>query len=80
MFKASKNHLNEVKESYWEHFVFGFTWGCQIIKIGMLSIIHAVIPSLFKRTTPEEILKIASMIKEKHPDLYEKYLNKKNND
>lgn len=48
--RESKDHLQENRMGYWEHFRFasGHGWGC--IKAGCLLIIHSIIPAFFPRT------------------------------
>jgi hypothetical protein len=48
------HHLDQVEESYLEHFRFALWAGAVFIVLGITSIIHAVLPFLFSRT-PDRI-------------------------
>lgn len=47
-------HLDQVEETYLEHFRFAFWAGCVLMVLGVISIIHAVFPFLFSRL-PDKI-------------------------
>jgi hypothetical protein len=47
-------HLEQVEETYLQHFRFAFWAGCVLFVLGIVSIIHAIFPFLFART-PDKI-------------------------
>ena len=53
-----KEHLKEAGKSYQKHFKFSFLAGFILIYAGILSIIHAFIPSLFPFTSQKIIQKL----------------------
>jgi hypothetical protein len=76
LLKESQQHLKENNESYFKHGFFALKWGFIIISLGLASILHAIFPFIFKYHAPKGILKIALMIKKKHPDLFKEFLDK----
>lgn len=68
-------HLNEVDESYLEHFSFAFSVGIIAIIAGLLSIVHALIPSFFTKSAGDAINYLSNVIEgrrkamEKKPEL-----------
>ena len=50
MIKNSKNHLNEVNETYLKHMVVNFKIGLLTMVSGFKFLIHAIIPALFKKS------------------------------
>ena len=53
MIRNSKNHLNEVNETYLNHMVVNFKIGLSTLVIGFKFIVHGIIPSLFKNSEKE---------------------------
>ena len=49
MIRNSKNHLNEVNETYLRHMFVNFKIGLSTIVTGFKFLIHGVIPALFKK-------------------------------
>lgn len=66
MFEGSKSHLEQVNKTYAEHGHFAIKWGIYLIVTGMASIVHGLIPSLFKFTAPKNVMRVANMIKERN--------------
>ena len=48
MIKNSKNHLNEVNETYLKHMLINFKIGLSTLATGFKFLIHGIIPALFK--------------------------------
>lgn len=49
-------HLSEVEETYFAHFKFAIWAGFTLIFLGLISIIHGIMPFLFSRV-PDKIFK-----------------------
>ena len=49
MIRNSKNHLNEVNETYLNHMVVNFKIGLSTLITGFKFIIHGIVPALFKK-------------------------------
>ena len=48
MIKNSKNHLDEVNETYSKHLAVNFKIGLSTLVTGFKFLIHGIIPALFK--------------------------------
>ena len=53
MIKKSKNHLDEVNETYLKHMAANFKIGLSTLVTGFKFIIHGIIPALFKKSSKE---------------------------
>ena len=53
MIKKSKNHLDEVNETYLKHMAANFKIGLSTLVTGFKFIIHGIIPALFKKSGKE---------------------------
>jgi hypothetical protein len=49
MIKDSKEHLNEINETYFEHMAVAFKIAINILLTSVISLIHGLIPGLFKK-------------------------------
>ena len=49
MIKDSKNHLDEVNETYLKHMLINFKIGLSTLPNGFKFLIHGIIPALFKK-------------------------------
>ena len=49
MIRNSKNHLNEVNETYLKHMAVNFKIGLSTLANGFKFIIHGIVPALFKK-------------------------------
>ena len=49
MIKDSKNHLDEVNETYFKHMVVNLKIGISTLITGFKFIIHGIVPALFKK-------------------------------
>ncbi len=47
-------HLEQVEETYWQHFRFAFWAGCVLFVLSITSLIHAIFPFMFSRV-PDKI-------------------------
>lgn len=80
LFQKSHEHLKEVHESYFEHALFAFKGGFRLISLGLVSFAHGVFPGIWKFKTPEGVLKIALILKHKHPRLFKKIIEQEETD
>jgi hypothetical protein len=53
MIKKSKNHLNEVNETYLNHMAVNLKIGLSTLITGFKYLIHGIIPALFKNSSKE---------------------------
>ena len=53
MIKKSKNHLDEVNETYLRHMAVNFKIGLSTLVNGLKFLIHGIIPALFKKNGKE---------------------------
>jgi hypothetical protein len=49
MIRNSKNHLNEVNETYLKHMAVNFKIGLSTLVTGFKFLIHGIVPALFKK-------------------------------
>ena len=49
MIRNSKNHLNEVNETYLKHMAVNFKIGLSTLVTGLKFLIHGIVPALFKK-------------------------------
>jgi hypothetical protein len=50
MYKKSRNHLESVGESYWEHFSFAAYIAARMFGASVAIILHALVPAVFTHT------------------------------
>ena len=62
MVKDSKEHLNEVNETYFQNMRIAFKIGFTMLVTGVFCLIHGLIPSLFKKTGSNQIAKMYEMV------------------
>ena len=62
MIKDSQDHLNEVNETYFQHMRIAFKIGFTMLVTGVFCLIHGLIPSLFKKTSSNQIAKMYEMV------------------
>jgi len=58
MFKNSKDHLKEAKESYVQHLLAASKIGLTMILGGIQAILHAIIPGILTKSASEKIKKL----------------------
>ena len=54
MIRNSKNHLNEVNETYLKHMAVNFKIGLSTLVAGFKFLIHGIVPALFKKNVKED--------------------------
>ena len=54
MIRNSKNHLNEVNETYLKHMAVNFKIGLSTLVTGFKFLIHGIVPTLFKINSKED--------------------------
>jgi hypothetical protein len=60
VFKASRDHLQEVQESYFEHLGAALVISALLAKAGVACAVHAFIPGLCTRTASRCIARVSS--------------------
>jgi len=65
MLKASRNHLDEVKETYFEHLRAALTISRLLAKAGIACTVHAILPGLCTRTASRCIAQVASNLNQR---------------
>ncbi len=58
-------HLVDTGENYFEHFLFAFTTAMWIIITGVILIIHAFFPFLFRVTASSSIKKVSEVMQKR---------------
>ena len=58
MIKDSQEHLNEVKETYFQHMAIAFKIGLTMLVTGVFCLIHGLIPCLFKKTASNQFSRL----------------------
>lgn len=80
MFNSSKQHLEESKCSYVEHFKFAIYASLLLLYAGIASLIHAFIPALFKGTAAFIVIKLYNQRLKHHPNpMYQTMKNESDN-
>jgi len=67
-------HPNSVNETYFQHFIFAFMFGINMLLGGIFCIIHAVFPFLFQKTGSHFLLKMTTTFIERMPFLEERVI------
>ena len=62
MIKKSKDHLNSVKENYFEHMVIAFNVGLKMLLGGLKALIHGIIPGVFQTDASNKIKELYEFI------------------
>ena len=62
MIKDSKEHLNEVNETYLQHMRIAFKISFTMLVTGVFCLIHGLIPGLFKKASSNQIAKMYEMV------------------
>jgi hypothetical protein len=60
VFKASRDHLNEVQETYFEHLLAALSISGLLAKAGIACAVHAIVPGLCTRTASRCIARVSS--------------------
>lgn len=61
-------HLDDVNETYWQHFKFASRIGLILIRAGMLVIIHAIYPNVFKTSGSDTIKKLHKTLEKRNDE------------
>jgi len=56
-------HLDEVGETYCEHFKCAAKFGCVLFGLSIVCMIHAIVPCIFTETTSERLTKLIEEMK-----------------
>lgn len=76
MLKASKNHLEESQIRYKEHLKFALYASFLLMYAGIVSLIHAFIPAMFKGTSAFIVIKLYQQRLVGHPNKrYQDWIN-----
>ena len=62
MIKDSRDHLNEVNETYLQHMAIAFKIGLTMLATGVFCLIPGLIPGLFKKTGSNQINKMYEIV------------------
>ena len=78
LLEESSKHLEASKETYASHFLWASYAGIKMIVVGVSSIIHGIIPSLFTGTAAKMVIDFYHQRLINHPNKeYVDYINKK---
>lgn len=61
-------HLDEVGETYWQHFAFAARIGLILFITSFLIVLHAIFPFMFKRTGSEVIKSLYDLLENRGSD------------
>ena len=62
MIKKSKDHLNSVNESYFEHMNIATNVGFKMLSGGLMALIHGIIPGIFQTNASNKIKELYEFI------------------
>ena len=62
MISSSKKHLENAKESYFEHMFFALKISINLILGGLMALIHSIVPGIFTKNASTIILNLCLMI------------------
>ena len=68
MISSSKKHLENAKESYFEHMFFALKISINLILGGFMALIHSIVPGIFTKNASTIILNLSDQIKERKKD------------
>ena len=59
MFRASKAHLDDVGESYFEHqgVAFRYSWNC--LRASIMALVHGLVPGAFQTSASDLVKRLA---------------------
>jgi hypothetical protein len=60
-------HLDDIGQTYVQHWIFAAQFGLVMILVGLAVIIHAFIPSLFTHTGSQAVKAMAAVLEEDGP-------------
>jgi len=59
MFTNSKNHLQEAKETYFQHQTVAFRYSKNCLKAALMAFVHGLIPGWFQTSASDLVKKLA---------------------
>ncbi len=59
MIQASKSHLREVNESYFEHQGVAFRYGGNCLKAAVMAFVHGLVPGWFQTSASDLVKRLA---------------------
>ena len=62
MIKKSKDHLNSVNESYFEHLRIAANVGFKMLSGGLMALIHGIVPGIFQTDASNKIKELYEFI------------------
>ena len=57
--RISKNHLDSVQESYWQHQRVAFNYGLECLKAAVAAFIHGVLPAWCETAASDRVKRLA---------------------
>ena len=61
-------HLDDVNETYWQHFRFAFRIGLIFILTGLAIIVHAIYPNAFKSIGSDVVKYLHKKLENRHDE------------
>jgi len=78
MIKKSIEHLEKSKEGYFSHLVWAEISGLRLIRAGVASLIHGLVPGLFPGTAAMTVIDLYHKRLVDHPNKdYQEYIDSK---
>jgi len=65
MIKKSKDHLNSVNESYFEHLSIAANVGFKMLSCGLMALVNGIIPGIFQTEASNKIKELYEFINKK---------------
>ena len=65
MIKKSKEHLNSVNESYFEHMSIATNVGFKMLSGGLMALLHGIVPGIFQTNASNKIKELYEFINKK---------------
>ena len=65
MIKKSKEHLNSVNESYFEHMNIATNVGLKMLSGGLMALVHGIVPGIFQTDASNKIKELYEFINKK---------------
>ena len=62
MIKKSKEHLNSVNESYFEHMSIATNVGFKMLSGGLMALLHGIVPGIFQTDASNKIKELYEFI------------------
>jgi len=65
MIKKSKEHLNSVNESYFEHMSIATNVGFKMLSGGLMALLHGIVPGILQTDASNKIKELYEFINKK---------------